>query len=177
MSCGANHNRRVEHALNRRSTHVAKVATQKAKHSAVPKPVKRKPPGRPAPAKKAAAKKKEAKRSATEVARSKATAKARKKFHLKPATIARMRAKARATARAHAAADARRTLAYDRLHCHVATRRAAPKVHHHDHHTRVIVGNRSGRPSRPPGAPRVRASRALRPGKARQSPKPLDPDG
>ena len=41
MSCGANHNRRVAHALNRRSTHVAKVATQTAKRKDVHKVVKR----------------------------------------------------------------------------------------------------------------------------------------
>ena len=87
MSCGANHNRRVAHALNRRSTHVAKVATQTAKHKAVAKPVKRKTT-RPATKKKTAAPKKHATKTAAATARAKAKAKAAKKFHLSAAVKA-----------------------------------------------------------------------------------------
>ena len=135
MSCGANHNRRVAHALNRRSTHVAKVATQTAKHKAVAKPVKRKTT-RPATKKKTTAPKKHATKTAAATARAKAKAKAAKKFHLSAAVKARMRAKARATARAHALATLRKDHAAW-LACHNRYRRSAPKVRHHD--TRVVV--------------------------------------
>ena len=173
MSCGANHNRRVAHALNRRSTHVAKVATQTAKRKDVHKVVKR-TTTRPATKKKTTAPKKHATKTAAATARAKAKAKAAKKFHLSAAVKARMRAKARATARAHALATLRKDHAAW-LACHNRYRRSAPKVRHHD--TRIVVrspgGNRPWKPAthrRTPEGTEARLRAQARPARATARP-------
>lgn len=160
MSCGASPNRRVAHALNRRSTHVAKVAVQKSKAKAVAKPVKR-ATTRPATKKTTAPKKKTA-------ASLKASATARKHAQ------AKARATASATARAHALATlkADRALSHaEALACHNKRRRSAP----HTHITSSYTGDpwsTSAKPARPRKAPKpVPVARA------RRLARPLDPDG
>jgi hypothetical protein len=169
MSCGANSNRRVAHAVNRRSTHVAKVAAQTAKRKAIHKPPSHKT--RPATKKKTAPKK-HATKTASAVARTKAKSKSRRKFHLSAAVRARMRAKARATARR----DALRTLHAEELACHNRYRRSAPKTHRHHDERHVVIGSggssyRAPRPVRAPRAPKPAYAR-----KAARLAKPLEPD-
>lgn len=128
MSCGANHSRRVGHALERRSVHTGRLAEHTAKRkSSSTRPAKKK-----TPPKKSSAPSSKTRSKASRTASATARAHARAKAH------ATASAHARATARAHALAKLkadrlkraaeRRQRHLDWLHCHRKKRHAAPRT-------------------------------------------------